>query len=106
MLMVGAYLFFGLASAMNLPMWLAILVAVIGSGGRRGARARGDPPAGRAADLRLHGHRGLASILVGVVEMIWTADQRRLPEFMPATHHGRRCLRAAQGVLGLPSSPC
>ena len=26
---------------------------------------------------------GLASILVGAVELIWTADQRRLPEFMP-----------------------
>ena len=26
---------------------------------------------------------GLASILVGVVELVWTADQRRLPEFMP-----------------------
>jgi branched-chain amino acid transport system permease protein len=26
---------------------------------------------------------GLASVLVGLVEMIWSADQRRLPEFMP-----------------------
>ncbi|MEG1770167.1 MAG: branched-chain amino acid ABC transporter permease, partial [Comamonas sp.] len=26
---------------------------------------------------------GLASVLVGLVEMIWTADQRRLPDFMP-----------------------
>jgi len=32
MLMIGAYLCFGLATAMNMPMWLAILVAVIGSG--------------------------------------------------------------------------
>ena len=28
---------------------------------------------------------GLASILVGVVELIWTSEPRRLPEFMPAT---------------------
>ena len=26
---------------------------------------------------------GLASVLVGLVEMIWSADQRRLPDFMP-----------------------
>ena len=26
---------------------------------------------------------GLSSILVGVVEMVWTADQKRLPEFFP-----------------------
>jgi branched-chain amino acid transport system permease protein len=26
---------------------------------------------------------GLSSVLVGLVEIIWTADQRRLPEFLP-----------------------
>jgi branched-chain amino acid transport system permease protein len=31
---------------------------------------------------------GLASILVGLVELIWTADQRRLPEFMPTQPGG------------------
>jgi len=29
---------------------------------------------------------GLSSILVGLVELIWTADQQRLPEFLPAKH--------------------
>ena len=29
---------------------------------------------------------GLASILVGVVELVWGADQLRLPDFMPAKH--------------------
>ena len=44
---------------------------------------------------------GLASILVGLVEMIWTADQRRLPDFMPTqADHGGRCFPGAQGVLG------
>ncbi len=87
MLMIGAYLCFGLATAMNLPMWLAILVAVIGSGGAGALleRVAIRPMLGESPIAVFMVTVGLASILVGVVELIWTSEPRRLPEFMPAT---------------------
>ena len=87
MLMIGAYLCFGLATAMNLPMWLAILVAVIGSGvaGALLERVAIRPMLGESPIAVFMVTVGLASILVGVVELIWTSEPRRLPEFMPAT---------------------
>ena len=87
MLMIGAYLCFGLATAMNLPMWLAILVAVIGSGGAGALleRVAIRPMLGESPIAVFMVTVGLASVLVGVVELIWTSEPRRLPEFMPAT---------------------
>lgn len=87
MLMIGAYLCFGLATAMNLPMWLAILVAVIGSGvaGALLERVAIRPMLGESPISVFMVTVGLASILVGVVELIWTSEPRRLPEFMPST---------------------
>ena len=87
MLMIGAYLCFGLATAMNLPMWLAILVAVIGRGGAGALleRVAIRPMLGESPIAVFMVTVGLASILVGVVELIWTSEPRRLPEFMPAT---------------------
>ena len=87
MLMIGAYLCFGLATAMNLPMWLAILFAVIGSGGAGALleRVAIRPMLGESPIAVFMVTVGLASILVGVVELIWTSEPRRLPEFMPAT---------------------
>ena len=86
MLMIGAYLCFGLATAMNLPMWLAILVAVIGSGmaGALLERVAIRPMLGESPISVFMVTVGLASILVGVVELIWTSEPRRLPEFMPS----------------------
>ena len=86
MLMIGAYLFFAFAAGMGLPIWLAIPARAAGIGGiRRAGRAHDDPAdARRIADLVLHGDgRTVGSILVGLVELIWTADQQRLPEFLP-----------------------
>jgi branched-chain amino acid transport system permease protein len=86
MLMVGAYLCFGLASAMNLPMWLAILVAVIGSGlaGAVIERIAIRPMLGEAPISVFMVTIGLGSVLVGLVELIWTSEPRRLPEFLPS----------------------
>jgi len=85
MLMVGAYLFFTFAASFALPIWMAVIGAVIGTG-LLGAivertmirRLLGEPPISVFMVTV-----GLASILVGGVEIIWTADQRRLPEFLP-----------------------
>ena len=85
MLMAGAYLFFTFAALFALPLWLAIPAAVLGSGLLGAAIERtiirpllGEPPISVFMVTV-----GLASVLVGVVEVIWSADQRRLPEFMP-----------------------
>ncbi|HRQ57742.1 MAG TPA: branched-chain amino acid ABC transporter permease [Azoarcus taiwanensis] len=87
MLMIGAYLCFGLATAMNLPMWLAIVVAVIASGmaGAVLERVAIRPMLGESPIAVFMVTVGLASILVGVVELVWTSEPRRLPEFMPNT---------------------
>jgi len=86
MLMIGAYLCFGLATAMNMPMWLAILVAVIGSGvaGATLERVAIRPMLGESPISVFMVTVGLASILVGEVELIWTSEPRRLPAFMPS----------------------
>lgn len=86
MLMVGAYLFFAFAASMALPVWLAILGAVLGTGllGAVVERTMIRPLLGEPPISAFMVTVGLASILVGLVEIIWTADQRRLPEFFPS----------------------
>ena len=85
MLMVGAYLFFTFAATFALPLWLAIPAAVLGSGllGAVIERTMIRPLLGEPPISVFMVTVGLGSVLVGLVEMIWTADQRRLPEFMP-----------------------
>jgi branched-chain amino acid transport system permease protein len=84
-LMMGAYLFFTFAAMWALPLWVAIPAAVLASGAMGALIERtiirpllGEPPISVFMVTV-----GLASVLVGIVEMIWTADQRRLPDFMP-----------------------
>lgn len=84
-LMMGAYLFFTFAAIWALPLWVAIPAAVLASGAMGALIERtiirpllGEPPISVFMVTV-----GLASVLVGIVEMIWTADQRRLPDFMP-----------------------
>jgi branched-chain amino acid transport system permease protein len=87
MLMVGAYLFFTFAAMFALPLWVAIPAAVIG-GGLLGAvieRTMIRPLLGEPPISAFMVTVGLASILVGLVEIIWSAEQRRLPEFLPST---------------------
>lgn len=87
LLMVGAYLFFAFAATFALPIWLAILGAVLGTGllGAIVERAIIRPLLGEPPISVFMVTVGLASILVGLVEIIWSADQRRLPEFFPNT---------------------
>ncbi|KAG0775673.1 hypothetical protein G6F22_013126 [Rhizopus arrhizus] len=83
--MLGAYVFYAFATGMEWPIWLAIVGAVVVSGalGALVERLTIRPMLGEAPISVFMVTVGLASILVGAVELIWTADQRRLPEFMP-----------------------
>ena len=84
MLMMGAYIFFGMASSLHWPVWLAIIAAILGSGigGALIERLTIRPMLGEPPISVLMVTVGLSSILIGVVELIWTADPQRLPEFM------------------------
>lgn len=86
MLMVGAYLFFSFAASFALPVWLAVLGAMLGAGllGAVIERTMIRPLLGEPPISAFMVTVGLGSILVGLVELIWSADQRRLPEFMPS----------------------
>ena len=85
MLMVGAYLVYGLATGFGLPIWLAILIGVLASGLAGGIieRMAIRPMVGESPISTFMITVGLASVLVGAVELIWTADQRRMPAIMP-----------------------
>ncbi|HZH27716.1 MAG TPA: branched-chain amino acid ABC transporter permease [Azospirillaceae bacterium] len=84
-MMLGAYLFFGLAAGAALPIWLAIVLALAGTGlaGALVERVVFRRMLGESAVSVFMVTIGLASIMVGLVELIWTADPRTLPEFMP-----------------------
>ena len=88
MLMIGAYLFFAFSAGMGLPVWLAIPGALLASGvfGALVERTMIRPMLGESPIASFMVMVGLASILVGAVELIWTADQQRLPEFFPNKH--------------------
>ncbi len=86
MLMMGAYFFFAAASGLGWPIWLGIAAAVVGSGllGAVVERLLIRPMLGEAPISVFMVTVGLASILVGLVELVWGADQLRLPDFMPS----------------------
>lgn len=86
MLMISAYIFFALSAGMGLPVWLAIPGALLASGafGALVERTVIRPMLGEAPISSFMVTVGLSSILVGLVELIWTADQQRLPEFLPS----------------------
>ena len=86
MLMMGAYFFLTFFAVMELPAWAAVLLAVLASGVMGGVieRVAIRPMLGEAPISVFMVTVGLGSILVGLVELIWSADQRRLPEFMPS----------------------
>src|ERR1039457_6998005 len=86
MLMMGAYFFFATAASMGWPIWLGIAAAVIGSGilGAIIERLLIRPMLGEAPISVFMITVGLSSILVGAVELIWGAEQLRLPDFMPS----------------------
>src|SRR5690606_37881449 len=67
------------------PIWLAVVLAIFCSGVMGGVieRLAIRPMLGESPISVFMVTVGLGSIMVGLVELIWTADQRRLPEFMP-----------------------
>src|SRR5690606_2034827 len=85
MLMMGAYIFFAFASGLQWPIWLAVVLAIFCSGVMGGVieRLAIRPMLGESPISVFMVTVGLGSIMVGLVELIWTADQRRLPEFIP-----------------------
>lgn len=86
LLMFGAYIFFAFSAGLGLSLWLAIPAALLTSGafGALIERTMIRPMLGESPIASFMVTVGLSSILVGAVEMIWTADQQRLPEFMPS----------------------
>jgi branched-chain amino acid transport system permease protein len=85
LLMAGGYLFFTFAAMWSLPLWAAIPAAVLACGllGAVIERTMIRPLLGEPEISAFMVTVGLSSVLVGLVEIIWSADQRRLPEFMP-----------------------
>lgn len=85
MLMVGAYLVYGLIVGFGLPVWLAILIGVLGSGLAGGVieRLAIRPMVGESPISTFMITVGLGAVLIGAVELIWTADQKRMPAIMP-----------------------
>lgn len=85
MLMLGAYLCFGLAIGWGLPIWLAIIGAILISGVAGGLieRLTIRPMVGESPISTFMITVGLAAVLAGLVELIWTAEPRRMPAFFP-----------------------
>jgi len=85
MLMMGAYLFFAFAAQLQWPIWLSAILAIVASGliGGLIERIAIRPMLGESPISAFMITIGLGAVLVGLVELIWTADQRRLPEFLP-----------------------
>ncbi|MBO6810278.1 MULTISPECIES: branched-chain amino acid ABC transporter permease [Marinobacter] len=84
-MMFAAYLFLAFAGGMELSPWLALPMAVIGGSILGGVIEKtmirpmlGEPPISVVMVTI-----GIASILVGLVEFIWTADPQLLPNFLP-----------------------
>lgn len=86
LVMLGAYLFLGFAAGAALPIWAAILLAVIGGGvvGALLERTVIRPMLGESAISVFMVTVGLGSVFSGLVELIWGADPRQLPGFMPS----------------------
>lgn len=86
MLMVGAFVFYGFSAGLALPVWAAVpatlvVAALIGGGIERlmiRPLMKDNPISVFMVTI------GLSSILIGLVEIIWTAEPRRLPEFLPS----------------------
>lgn len=86
-LMLGAYLFFGFASGLALPGWLAAILTLVVAGIAGGVfeRLLIRPMVGESPISVFMLTIGLGSIIVGVVELVWGAQPLRLPEFLPTT---------------------
>jgi len=85
MLMVGAFVFYGFSAGLALPIWASIpatliVCALVGGLIERTMirpLMKDNPVSVFMVTI------GLTSILIGLVELIWSAEPRRLPEFLP-----------------------
>jgi branched-chain amino acid transport system permease protein len=86
MLMIGAFVFYGFSAGLALPIWASVpltlaVSAVIGGVIERTMirpLLKDNPVSVFMVTI------GLTSVLIGVVELIWSAEPRRLPEFLPS----------------------
>ena len=93
MLMAGGYLFFTFAAMWALPLWLAIPAAVLACGvlGAVIERSMIRPLLGEPPISAFMVTIGLGSVLVGLVEIIWSADLAEMASSAdtPLSAHGR-----------------
>lgn len=84
-MMFAAYLFLAFAGGMELSPWIALPLAVIGGSILGGVieKTMIRPMLGESPISVVMVTIGIASILVGLVEFIWTADPQLLPNFLP-----------------------
>ncbi|MDK8461978.1 branched-chain amino acid ABC transporter permease [Marinobacter sp. SS13-12] len=84
-MMFAAYLFLAFAGGMELSAWIALPLAVIGGSLLGGVieKTMIRPMLGESPISVVMVTIGIASILVGLVEFIWTADPQLLPSFLP-----------------------
>ncbi len=85
MLMIGAFVFYGFSAGLALPIWASVpatlvVAALIGGVIERTMirpLLKDNPVSVFMVTI------GLTSVLIGVVELVWSAEPRRLPEFLP-----------------------
>lgn len=84
-MMFAAYLFLAFAGGMELSPWIALPLAVVGGSILGGVieKTMIRPMLGESPISVVMVTIGIASILVGLVEFIWTADPQLLPNFLP-----------------------
>ena len=84
-MMFAAYLFLAFAGGMELSPWIALPLAVIGGSILGGVieKTMIQPMLGESPISVVMVTIGIGSILVGLVEFIWTADPQLLPSFLP-----------------------
>ena len=84
-MMFAAYLFLAFAGGMEMSAWIALPLAVVGGSILGGVieKTMIRPMLGESPISVVMVTIGIASILVGLVEFIWTADPQLLPSFLP-----------------------
>ena len=85
MLMLSAYFFFGLTTALVIPVWLAIILTIIGGGILGGVveRILIRPLLGKSPISVFMVTVGLSSVLIGFAEFTWGGEPRTLHNFLP-----------------------
>lgn len=85
MLMIGAFVFYGFSAGLALPIWASVplTLAVAAAIGALIERTMIRPLLKDNPVSVFMVTIGLTSVLIGVVELVWSAEPRRLPEFLP-----------------------